>query len=427
MGLPLMGNYRDDYGARGVHDPLYARAMVLSGSSGEKVALLSVDICMIERNFVAMMRKFISSKCDIAGENIFIASIHTHSAAAPMKLGSLPKADDAAIEEFLKKAATAVMAANEKLEDASLAVGYNTEDRISFNRRLKCNDGKTHMNWEGMDPYFVVEPLGPIDPQVITLSVEQQGKPKACIVNFALHPAVLAGDNWLYSADYPGYLCEAMAKLHNPDFMTLFFNGCCGNVNHIDYTDPIQGRGYKMTQRIGYMLAVAATEAMRGSVAVVGDEIAVSREKVTLKRLPITEAQRKWSEDVLERAKTNPTMGQVDGMPDEYYAELWLDMYEKQNTDDHAEVMVVRIGDVGVVGLPGEIFCEFGMDIKKRSPVKHTFVIELANDAIGYITTAEAFHHGGYESTYGSTLYAKGTGEKLVSSALSQLEELFKR
>ncbi len=58
------------------------------------------------------------------------------------------------------------------------AFGTTQENRVAFHRRLRCNDGKTHMNWEGLDPEFVIEPLGPIDPQVTTLSIDQEGKPR---------------------------------------------------------------------------------------------------------------------------------------------------------------------------------------------------------------------------------------------------------
>ena len=102
-------------------------------------------------------------------------------------------------------------------------------------------------------------------------------------------------------------------------------------------------------------------------------------------------------------------------------------MYGKQNENDVVEVITVRIGNVAFVGLPGELFCEFGMDIKKHSPAKHTMVIELANDVIGYIPTENAFEQGGYEPTPGSTMYVRGSGEKLAASALKQLNKLFKK
>ena len=53
-------------------------------------------------------------------------------------------------------------------------------------------------------------------------------------------------------------------------------------------------------------------------------------------------------------------------------------------------------------------------------------VIELANDAVGYLPTREAYEQGGYEVTPGATVYAPGCGEKLVESASRQLEQLFK-
>ena len=178
-GLPLMGNFRNDYAARGMHDPLFAHAMVFTNDSKTKLALLSVDVCMLDRNNVSFMRNFISSQCNIAAENIFIASTHTHSGPAATQLGTLPKAEDEQVEAFIKKAATAVIAANENIEEANLAIGHASENRLSFNRRLKCKDGKTHMNWEGLDPDFVIEPLSSTDPEVITLTVDRDNKPKA--------------------------------------------------------------------------------------------------------------------------------------------------------------------------------------------------------------------------------------------------------
>ena len=425
LGLPLMGNFRDDYAARGRHDPLCGRAVVLQDPNGRRVALLSVDICMLDRGNVALMRRHVAACTDLAPEDILIAATHTHSAPAPMMLGCLPKAPDAEIEAFLTRAAEAVILARNDLRPASLRVGYSAESRLSFNRRLRCRDGRTRMNWERVDPGEVIEPLGPTDPVVVTLSIHRGDSPAAGLINFALHPAILAGDNWLYSADFPGYLGEALSGMISHEFVTFFFNGPCGNVNHIDYTDPQQGRGYQMTQRVGYMLAVAAYRAMRISRPVIGGELAVSREKVPLKRLSISDEQYQWAQEVIARLGTERSPGQVDGAPDEYYARCWLQMREQQSAGDAAEVMVMRIGDVGIVGLPGEVFCELGLELKKRSPARHTLVIELANDAIGYLPTREAFAQGGYEVSPGVTRYEPGAGQLLIDSAVRQLNRLF--
>jgi len=424
IGLPLQGNYRQDYAARGIHDPLKARGLVFTNDQ-RKVGLLQVDICMLGREQVAMMRNFIASRCDLRAEHILIAATHTHSGPAVADLGPLPCCEGEIARQFLQKAASAVVQANKRLQDVQLAIGHSREDRVSFNRRLKCKDGQTHMNWEGLDPDFVIEPCGPTDPELITMSLTQNGVRTAALINFALHPAVLVGDNWLYSADYPGYLAEALARIYGPDFIGAFFNGATGNVNHVDYTDLSQGRGYQMTQRIGYMLAIAAQQAIAAQRPVSGNQIAVSQELVALPHIKINEEDRQWCEDVIARAKAAPSPAQVDGLPEDFYAQARLALYQTQHPHDQVEVMVLRIGDVGIVGLPGEAFCQFGMQIKSQSPAADTIVIELANDAVGYLPTKDAFALGGYEPTPGSTCYEPGAGEKITASALAQLQSLF--
>ncbi|MBN2456289.1 MAG: neutral/alkaline non-lysosomal ceramidase N-terminal domain-containing protein [Sedimentisphaerales bacterium] len=421
LGLPIYGNVRDDYSASGIHDRLYSRAFVFAGSD-RRIALLSTDLCGLEQDKVAMMRDYIASKTSIYAEDVLICTTHTHGGPITYNDPYLPAVEPEIIDNFLKKAASAVILANENLSDSNLYIGYNKEERISFNRRLKCKDSKIHSNWENFPDDFVFGPSGPIDPLVTTLTVQQNSRPKAAMVNFALHPAILAGDNHLYTADFCGYLAEAMTKIFDNDFITGFFNGCCGNINHIDYTDPTQGRGYMMAQRVGYMLAVSAKEAINNQIPINGNEIAVSRQIVPIGRIKINDEQLKWAEDILAKAKNNPGHWQIDGLSEEVYAKMWVQMHEVQN---EIEIMAIRIGDLGIVGFPGELFCELGMQIKKQSKSKHTIVIELANGWIKYIPTATAIQEGGFGADIGTTRYEKGTGEKLVNVALKQLEELF--
>ena len=62
----------------------------------------------------------------------------------------------------------------------------------------------------------------------------------------------------------------------------------------------------------------------------------------------------------------------------------------------------IRIGnDFAMVTNPDELFCEFGLGIKKQSPLKYTMVVEQTNGAYGYVPTAQAFNDGGYETWFG--------------------------
>jgi neutral ceramidase len=428
IGLDLVGNYRgNDYASRGIHDSLFARAIVASNSRGDKAAILSIDICSITKAPVEMMRTYIASRTTIKPENIMIHATHTHS--GPGSDLSKPKT-----KEYLTRAAEAVIIADEKLQPTNIAVGRSKEDRVSFNRRLKCVDGTTHMCWEKLRPGFVIGPLGPTDPELITISLRQRGKPTGVLVNFGCHPTTLTGNNWLYSADYPGYISESIRRVKGEDYLPIFLNGPCGNVTQVDYRIGFPDT-YQECQRIGYILGVTSLEAIKNEETISGDIVAVSKELVPLKRLTISEDQLQWAKAVMKKIEKEgmPPL-QADGIPDAEFAQKWIKMYQTQNQIDSLEVMVIRIGNVAFAGLPGEVFCEFGIDIKRESPFKNTIVMGLTNDDRDYFPTNISFTQGpkgftpmitGYETTPGSTLYDIGAGEKLAASAISQLKSLF--
>ena len=87
------------------------------------------------------------------------------------------------------------------------------------------------------------------------------------------------------------------------------------------------------------------------------------------------------------------------------------------------EIQVLRIGDSYLLGLPGEILVEVGLEIKRRAGVQNLFLITLCNDAIGYVCHGEAYDEGGYEPLTGTNL-AKGAGETMVKEALDLINEM---
>jgi hypothetical protein len=424
VGCDLVGNYRgNDYASRGVHDSLYARALVVENRKNEKVALLTVDICKLPKESITMMREYIASHSDIKEGNILIHATHTHSG---------PKSDLSAphAKEYLTRAATAVVKASKNLQPGKFMIGKVNERRVSFNRRLLGKDGKVHMCWEKIKPDSIADFLGPADPGLIALLIIQNGISRGALINFGCHATTLTGNNWLYSADYPGMLAKSLKDKLGSDFIPLFFNGCCGNVTQVDYRRGFIDT-YEECERIGNILGIGSMMAIENSADVQGNDIVVSKEMVPLKRMTITDEQYNWAQKVMDKVKKEgmPPL-QANGIPDAQFATLWMDMYKTQNITDSLEVMTVRIGDLAFVGLPGEIFSEFGMDIKARSPLKNTIVMGLANDARKYFPTQASFEQGpkgftpmvhGYETTPGSTLYDRGSGEKLAESAIKQL------
>ena len=87
------------------------------------------------------------------------------------------------------------------------------------------------------------------------------------------------------------------------------------------------------------------------------------------------------------------------------------------------EVQVLRLdADTAVVCLPGEIFVELGLAIKRASPFKRTLVITVCNDRPSYVPTRKAFGEGSYEVT--TARVKPGAGEMLVDAAVKLLRQL---
>lgn len=427
VGLDLVGNYRgDDYASRGVHDSLFAKAVVIQNKGGAKVAFLTVDICKLPKETIQMMRTYISSRIDIQPGNIMIQATHTHS--GPRSELNAPLA-----KEYLSKAASAVIVANEKLKPGRFSIGRVEENSVSFNRRLKCMDGKTHMSWEKLNSDFVIGPLGPVDPEVITIWIEQEGKLMGALINFGCHVTTLTGNNWLYSADFPGYLSDTLKNVLGDNFISLYLNGCCGNVTQVNYKKGFIDT-YEESRRIGNILGKAVLKTFDNKNDIVGSDVIISNKMVPVKRISISEEQYQWAQLIMAKvAKEGMPPIQSDGIPDAQFATQWVKMYGYQRIVDSLEVMVVGIGSMALAGLPGEMFCEFGMEIKNESFFKNTLVMGLTNDAAKYFPTEISFKQGpegytpmitGYETTPGATLYEIGSGEELTRSAIKQLNEI---
>jgi hypothetical protein len=88
-------------------------------------------------------------------------------------------------------------------------------------------------------------------------------------------------------------------------------------------------------------------------------------------------------------------------------------------------MQVILLGDIAFVGVPGELFAELGMEIKRRSPFRYTYVVGIANDYIGYLPDDKAFDLGGYQTWATRSYSERGTGESIVSQAIEILDSLY--
>jgi neutral ceramidase len=88
------------------------------------------------------------------------------------------------------------------------------------------------------------------------------------------------------------------------------------------------------------------------------------------------------------------------------------------------EIQVVLMGDCAIVGVPGELFCEYGLQIKKDAHPLRALVATCTNGRVGYIPTREAFRRGGYETTFGpSSMLAPQAGDLIVQTAIEVIAQ----
>jgi len=100
---------------------------------------------------------------------------------------------------------------------------------------------------------------------------------------------------------------------------------------------------------------------------------------------------------------------------------LMKEMPEAETVPIHA----MRIGDLGIVGLPGEVFTEIGLDIKGRSPFGQTMIVGLGNGSVGYVATDKALDEGSYETRLCRHVRSpKGTGTRWADTSVGLLEKL---
>lgn len=85
-------------------------------------------------------------------------------------------------------------------------------------------------------------------------------------------------------------------------------------------------------------------------------------------------------------------------------------------------VQVLRIGDVAIGTMPCEIFCEIGLEFKKRSPVRPAWLVSLAHGYYGYLPTPRQHELGGYETWLGTNRLERQASEKLLSTLLEMVE-----
>ncbi len=408
LGREVPGGFSKAF-SRSIHDPLLATAAVI-GDGETRVALVGLDNLSVKRSVVQAARRAIEERTGIPAGNVMVGASHTHN-GGPCQ-GALPGSfvgafdpefcedlaqnhatapDPDYLREVADQIATAVILADARQQEATLAVGRGAEPTVAFNRRFKMRDG-TQMTHPGKGNPDILEPAGPVDPEVGVLSAwSPAGRFLGAVVNFTCHGTVFSGG---VSADWPFFMRETIAQALNPDALVVFLNGACGDVTQVNNLSLQESEfGEKWARRVGQKVGAEALKVIADAEPAELLPLASTQRVFPIGTREVSEAR---FEECLALLKSDAPHDH-----EWWFARDVLLLHEQNRWEPEAtcEVQAIQIGPAAYVANPAEYFCQFGLNIKQRSPFPYTWVVELANGCIGYVPTPEAMgpHGGGYE------------------------------
>ena len=376
------------YGARGrnvstgVHDPLYAKAIVLDDGA-RTVAWVALDLGYADKPLTRDVRAAVSEA--LGFDDVFLTASHTHS--GPAFVADFPTAASPWVAELRRKIAGAVVEAYGARREVRMGVAWGQVD-LGHNRRRVRADGTVEMFWENREGV----PTRPVDPAVAVVAFDTpDGEPVATLINLAIHPVVLGPDNLDYSADFPGAMNALVER--RVGGLAIFLQGAAGDINPFWDKTPLDEGAREQTRRMGEAAGAEVVRVRSEAAFTVVDAIAVAAERVAIGP--------RWDLD-------DPAIR----------ANVRRDYLERLAREGEAEVALLMIGsDLALATFPGEFFVEHGLRLKRESLVADTLFVGYSNGHLGYFPTIRAAGEGGYGAD-SSTIVEVGAGERLVDRAL---------
>ena len=430
LGIGLSGYYVPRV-ANGVLDPLEANALVLRDNR-RTLALIAVDNCGLAPTAVYdRCRARVGDALGIPAEAVFISATHTHTSPFWGE-GDAPEVLEYTAWLERRLADAACMAAAD-LRPAHMGFGVGRAADVAFVRRFRMRDGSVCTN-PGVDNPDIVAPLGDVDERVNVLRFRRDGAEDIVLVNFGNHPDVVGGCR--LSADWPGFLRRRVEKALDGT-RCLFFNGAQGDVNHVnvhprggDLNDMFMdfddvSRGYGHARHIGNVLAGAVLQVYDKVCWQDADRLDCGTRTVEVpsnrpepEDLPLA---REYA--ALHRAGRDAEIPYEGMQLTTVVAEAERMLRLEHGPDAFSmPLSAVAIGDVALIGLPGEPFTGIGRALKQAQGWSLVLPCCITNGYEGYFPMRDAYDEGGYEAR--SSIYAAGVAERLIDEGLALLNEL---
>jgi hypothetical protein len=415
LGIRLQGSITRDQPARRVMDDLYAKTLLLE-SGDKRFAIITCDLIEFSREFVDELRREFAAGHSIPASHLMLCPSHTHTGPATISLGSV-RPDPDYLAQLRKALVGSLLSAERDLADVSVSVGRGRAEGVGVNRRLPTERGIRQLP----------NPDGITDPEVQVLRFDgPEGRPFAILVNFATHPTTLGVHVYEVSADYPGRMQRIVEQVYGvPVFFT---QGACGDVKAaaVGPDGNFKEGEEEDIDRLGKILAGEVIKTLENCRTLADPRVRGALRTVRFPYLKMPgeeELQRlvEFHSREVERWR-NPdkeTLGALDwedkhinrvAMHEDMvgWANRMLEAVRAGTLQDHApgDIQVLRFGEeAALVGVPGELFSEIGIQLKHRSPVPNTMICGYTNGTLGYIPSRKAVQEGGYEVSDAYKLY----------------------
>ncbi|MHC1773178.1 MAG: AAC(3) family N-acetyltransferase [Flexilinea sp.] len=371
----------------GIASPIYARFLALRKNE-KTVIFINCELLGISGILVERIRDEINQKTGVDKDAIMIAVTHAHS--TPDTLGAGFENFDY-LDQFVQKVSEMVIEGIKEFIEVRIGWTKRTIKGIAHSRRILLKDGTVFTTRFGVPSTWRVDPAiiadkGNNDDELTVIRIEKtNGDLFSVITSFACHPTVaIASVN--IGGDYLGEAMQVLERVYaDMDITALTFNGAAGDVDptkEIPYWGP---RTDENARKLGKMFAAEVLFALERTKLTDDCDISWAAKKLTFPIRP------SWIKMVREQQSTF----QTELAPDFKMSAVFLDNLAREELN--TEIQVIKINDLNWVAMPGEIFSDSSIALKKRLSEYPIAICELANDNIGYVPTPIAFDQGGYE------------------------------
>jgi neutral ceramidase len=394
LNAPLGGyGERMNRPAEGVHDRIYAKALVLA-SGDKKFALVTVDIVGFPPPVKPALVERLSSGWSL--DNLMLLPSHSHTsiemnAINPPNTFQIPQIGihNPRLYDFVLERLEQVVRDAEK-QLVPVTVGTSGKQIEGWNRNRR--GGPT------------------IDKQLTVTRIDTaEGKPLAVLVNFTAHPTFMSGEDMLFSGDWPGHLQRTVESLVDRGVTAMYYNGAEGDQAPVARPDSGPSR-WERAERYGRDLGIVAWKQWQETQT--KSDVPLVSHRQTF-RLP----EKTWHPDFMK------TGGKEYGLTEELFKQMLPKLFPSQ-----ADSVTLRAGDLLIVGVPGEMAATLGIKIKDEArritDATQPTIGGLADAWLSYILPPEEYRKGGYESSV--SFYGETLGNTVVQGAIAGVKELGK-